>query len=104
MNLGIEPVPDEMRSPSDFTLLFIRMSSMAAINMGVYYCYTAYHDVTRFFEITVPFRLLTFTIFFTLYLTGKGPRGVAQVAVREALGALWTGYAIHKDTNDAAVG
>ncbi|MFD7408391.1 hypothetical protein ACFV7R_38370 [Streptomyces sp. NPDC059866] len=38
-------------------------SSMAAVNMGVYYVPAALSDWKAFFRWTVPFRLLTCTVF-----------------------------------------
>eukprot|EP00928_Gymnodinium_smaydae_P033039 TRINITY_DN23779_c0_g1_i1.p1 TRINITY_DN23779_c0_g1~~TRINITY_DN23779_c0_g1_i1.p1 ORF type:complete len:188 (+),score=20.22 TRINITY_DN23779_c0_g1_i1:195-758(+) len=92
------PLPKAANASADFTRLFARMLSMALINMAAYYCYAAYHEVNRFFEIAIPLRLFTATYCIALHLAGNAPKVVAQLAVLEALGALWTAWAIYRDT------
>eukprot|EP00930_Biecheleria_cincta_P065405 TRINITY_DN51173_c0_g1_i1.p1 TRINITY_DN51173_c0_g1~~TRINITY_DN51173_c0_g1_i1.p1 ORF type:complete len:139 (+),score=18.54 TRINITY_DN51173_c0_g1_i1:40-417(+) len=94
-NLGVEPV--DKRSHDDYTILFIRMAAMAAFNMGAYYCYMAFHEEKRFFQITVPFRFVTCAVFTALYVDGSAPAGVLGIAIWEGLGALWTAAALRKD-------
>ncbi|GAA3122758.1 hypothetical protein [Nonomuraea salmonea] len=66
--LGFE-VP-EARAAGDYTLVYLAASSMAAVNMGAYYVFAACADYVPFFRWTVPFRLVTFTVFTTLVVTG----------------------------------
>lgn len=73
---------------------FLAASSMASLNMGVYYLVAAVTDWRPFFLFTVPFRLLTFTVFTTLVLTGVAPRGFLGVAIWEAAGAAATAIAL----------
>ncbi|WP_430788761.1 hypothetical protein [Actinoplanes sp. G11-F43] len=73
---------------------FLAASSMASLNMGVYYLVAAATDWRPFFVFTVPFRLLTFTVFTTLVLIDVAPAGFLGVAIWEAVGALATGTAL----------
>ncbi|MFC4059615.1 hypothetical protein ACFOWE_15025 [Planomonospora corallina] len=90
--LGFEVL--ESREPGDYTLVYLAASSMAALNMGVYYMCAAAVDFRPFFFWTVPFRLLTFTVFTTLVVTGAAPAKFLGVGLWEGLGALITGAAL----------
>lgn len=90
--LGFE-VPDQ-RAVGDHTQTFLAASAVASLNMGVYYLVAAATDWRPFFLLTVPFRLLTFTIFTVLVVTDVAPRPFFGVALWEALGALATGVAL----------
>lgn len=85
------------RMTGDFTLTFITASSMAAVNMGVYYVLAALTDWKPFFRWTVPFRMLTFTVFTLAVVRGIAPSGFIGVAVWELIGALLTGAALMKE-------
>ncbi|MFF3945575.1 hypothetical protein ACFYYN_12205 [Streptomyces sp. NPDC001902] len=85
--------PDH-RAAGDHTLVFLTASSMAALNMGVYYVLAALADWRAFFRWTVPFRLLTFTVFTTAVVIGRAPSGFLGVGVWEGVGALVTGAAL----------
>lgn len=85
--------PDH-RAAGDYTLVFLTASSMAALNMGVYYVLAALADWRAFFRWTVPFRLLTFTVFTTAVVIGRAPSGFLGVGVWEGVGALVTGAAL----------
>ena len=61
--MGFTPVAEAGRAEGDHTLVFVTASSMAALNMGVYYVLAALADWRPFFRWTVPFRLLTCTVF-----------------------------------------
>ncbi|MER7500611.1 hypothetical protein AB0L05_12565 [Nonomuraea pusilla] len=93
--LGFEVVQE--RPPGDYTLVYMAASSMAAVNMGVYYVFAASADYTPFFRWTVPFRLVTFTVFTTLVVTGAAPREFFGVGLWEGLGALVTGFALWRE-------
>ncbi|MGW3730974.1 hypothetical protein [Streptomyces sp. NPDC000851] len=69
-------------------------SSMAAANMGVYYVLAALSDWKAFFRWTVPFRLLTCTVFTLAVIGGRAPSGFLGVGLWEGLGALLTGAAL----------
>ncbi|MET9877934.1 hypothetical protein ABZZ36_25365 [Actinacidiphila glaucinigra] len=84
----------EHRAAGDHTLVFLTASSMAALNMGVYYVLAALADWRAFFRWTVPFRLLTFTVFTTAVVIGRAPSGFLGVGVWEGVGALVTGAAL----------
>jgi hypothetical protein len=93
--LGFE-VPD-VRPAGDYTLVYLAASSMAAVNMGAYYVFAAAHDYAPFFRWTVPFRLVTFTVFTTLVVTGAAPGEFFGVGLWEGLGAVITGVALWRE-------
>jgi hypothetical protein len=95
--MGFKPIPDGQRADGDHTLMFLTASSMAAVNMGVYYVLAALADWRAFFRWTVPFRLLTFTVFTLAVVTGRAPAGFLGVGIWEGVGALATGVALRRD-------
>ncbi|MFF9911175.1 hypothetical protein [Streptomyces sp. NPDC013457] len=96
--MGFDPLPDGSRTDGDHTLVFLTASSMAALNMGVYYILAALADWKAFFRWTVPFRLLTCAVFTLAVVTGRAPSGFLGVGLWEGLGALVTWAALrHED-------
>lgn len=87
------------RSTTDFTLTFITASSMASFNMGVYYILAALTNWKPFFWWTVPFRMVTFTVFLLTVVRGIAPAGFIGVAIWELVGALATGGALLYERN-----
>ena len=85
------------RAPGDFTLTFLTASSMAAVNMGVYHVLSAFADLHAFFRWTVPFRVLTFTMFCLAVFRGFAPTGFIGVAAWELVGAIATGIALARE-------
>lgn len=85
------------RVNGDFTLTFLTASSMAAVNMGVYYVLAAFSGFTAFFRWTVPFRVLTFTMFVLAVFRGLAPTGFVGVAAWELIGAIATGIALARE-------
>ncbi|MCX4551844.1 hypothetical protein OG204_07630 [Streptomyces sp. NBC_01387] len=100
--LGFHSVPVSRRPGSDYTRTFITASSMAAVNMGVYYVLAALADWKAFFRWTVPFRLLTFAVFTTAVVTGRAPAGFLGVGLWEGTGAVVTGLALRYEKAGAA--
>ncbi|WP_406865279.1 hypothetical protein ABZO31_07055 [Streptomyces sp. HUAS MG47] len=96
--MGFDPIPDGGRADGDHTLVFMTASSMAALNMGVYYVLAALADWRSFFRWTVPFRLLTCTVFTLAVLTDRAPSGFLGVGLWEGAGALATGAALWWET------
>jgi hypothetical protein len=92
--MGFEPLPDASRADGDHTLVFLTASSMAALNMGVYYVLASLADWKPFFRWTVPFRLLTCAVFTLAVVTGRAPAGFLGVGLWEGLGAVATGAAL----------
>jgi hypothetical protein len=92
--MGLAPEPGSVRAGNDHTLTFLTASSMAAVNMGVYYVLASLADWKAFFRWTVPFRLLTFTVFTLAVLTGRAPAGFLGVGIWEGLGAVATAIAL----------
>ncbi|MEU6713670.1 hypothetical protein ABZ897_19510 [Nonomuraea sp. NPDC046802] len=95
--LGFEVL--DVRPAGDYTLVYMAASSMAAVNMGVYYVFAASANYTPFFRWTVPFRLVTFVVFSSLVLTGAAPAEFFGVGLWEGLGALITGFALWREGN-----
>ncbi len=85
------------RGSGDHTSAFVTASSMAALNMGVYYVLAALADWRAFFRWTVPFRLLTCTVFTVAVVTGRAPEAFLGVAAWEGLGAVATGVALRRE-------
>ncbi|GAA2429685.1 hypothetical protein GCM10010273_00920 [Streptomyces lavendulocolor] len=100
--MGFAPVPDARRVEGDHTLVFLTASSMAAVNMGVYYVLAALADWKAFFRWTVPFRLLTCAVFLLAVVSGRAPAGFLGVGLWEGLGAVVTGAALRYERRDAA--
>ncbi|MGX5207299.1 hypothetical protein ACWKT3_01125 [Streptomyces violaceus] len=78
------------RAAGGFTPAFMTASSMAALNMGVYYVLAALADWRSFFRWTVPFRLLTCTVFTVAALGGRAPDVFVGVGLWEGAGAVAT--------------
>ncbi|WP_198944010.1 hypothetical protein [Streptomyces sp. CB03234] len=97
--MGFAPIPDARRAEGDHTLAFLTASSMAAVNMGVYYLLAALADWKAFFRWTVPFRLLTCAVFTLAVVTGRAPAGFLGVGLWEGLGAVVTGAALRYERN-----
>ncbi|MEV4948798.1 hypothetical protein [Streptomyces sp. NPDC053755] len=95
--MGFAPVPGGERADGDHTLVFMTASSMAALNMGVYYVLAALADWKAFFRWTVPFRLLTCAVFTLAVLAGRAPAGFLGVGLWEGLGAVVTGAALRHE-------
>jgi hypothetical protein len=92
--LGFERLAPGDRAAGDYTRAFMAASSMASLNMGVYYLVAVYHEWRAFYAFTVAFRLLTFAVFSTLVLTDVAPGRFFGVALWEGLGAIATGVAL----------
>jgi len=93
--LGFSLVDRAARAAGDYTLVFMTASSMASFNMGVYYILAVLNDLKKFYGWTVPFRLLTFTIFTLTAVSGVAPIQFIGVGLWEGLGAVATGVALY---------
>lgn len=82
------------RASGDYTLTFITAASMASVNMGVYYVLASLNNLKIFYRWTVPFRVLTFTVFTLTVINGIAPAGFLGVGIWELIGALATGLAL----------
>ncbi|MFF1321672.1 MULTISPECIES: hypothetical protein [Streptomyces] len=102
--MGFTPVPDSRRAEGDHTTVFLTASSMAALNMGVYYVLAALSDWKAFFRWTVPFRLLTCTVFTLAVIGGRAPSGFLGVGLWEGVGAIVTGAALRYEQRRAPAG
>ena len=95
--LGFEVVERAVRASSDYTITFMTASSMASLNIGVYYVLAALNDVKIFYRWTVPFRGLTFIVFTTIVILGIAPQKFIGVAIWELIGAIATGIALARE-------
>ena len=95
--LGFSVLERSARTAGDYTIVFMTASSMASFNIGVYYILAALNDMKKFYLWTVPFRLVTFTVFTILALTGEAPLRFLGVGLWEGLGAAITGIALYLD-------
>ncbi|MFD7709302.1 hypothetical protein ACFV6E_08175 [Streptomyces sp. NPDC059785] len=95
MSLG--PTANGGRPADDHTVAFLTASSMAALNMGVYYVLASLADWKAFFRWTVPFRLLTCAVFTLAILGGRAPSGFFGVGLWEGIGAVATGVALRRE-------
>jgi Na+-driven multidrug efflux pump len=95
--LGFEAIERTQRAASDYTIVFMTASSMASFNMGVYYVLAALNDVKIFYRWTVPFRIVTFTVFTTLVIAGIAPKPFFGVGAWELAGAIATGIALSRE-------
>jgi hypothetical protein len=93
--LGFEPVDRALRASGDYTIVFMTASSMASFNMGVYYVFAAINDVKIFYRWTVPFRVVTFTVFTIIVIAKIAPVNFLGVGIWELVGALSTGIALY---------
>ena len=92
--MGFTAVSPQSRADHDYTHVFVMTSSMASTNMGIYYMLAALLNVRQFFYWTVPFRVVTFTVFTTAVLKKYAPIKFLTVPVWELTGALLTGWAL----------
>lgn len=95
--LGFEVIDRATRASSDYTIVFMTASSMASLNIGIYYVLAAFNDVKIFYRWTVPFRTLTFIVFTTTVIAGIAPVRFFGVGLWEFLGALSTGIALYRE-------
>ncbi|HUI90424.1 MAG TPA: hypothetical protein VLX61_17025 [Anaerolineales bacterium] len=93
--LGFRVLDRTARAAGDYTLVFVIAASMASFNIGVYYVLAAFTDMKQFFLWTVPFRLVTFTVFTITALTHLAPTRFILVGGWEGLGAIATGLALY---------
>lgn len=92
--LGLELLEQGNRAAGDYTLMFVTASSMASFNMGVYYVLASFINWKPFFLWTVPFRMVTFTVFALAVSREIAPSAFLGVAVWELTGAILTGAAL----------
>ena len=93
--LGFENVDRALRASGDYTIVFITASSMASFNIGIYYMLAAVNDVKIFYRWTVPFRIVTFTVFTIIVIAKIAPMKFIGVGIWELVGALSTGVALY---------
>ncbi|WP_442875080.1 hypothetical protein [Actinoplanes sp. NBC_00393] len=97
-SLGFEILESGARADGDYTRVFMAASSMASLNMGVYYLVAAATEWRPFFRFTVAFRLLTLVVFSSLIVLDVAPARFLGVALWEGAGALATGLALLYDS------
>jgi hypothetical protein len=92
--LGLEVVDGSQRADHDYTLIFVVVSSVVSINVGVYYALAALSNLKAFYGWTVAFRCVTFVLFAVSVLSGYAPTSLLIVAFWELVGAIATGIAL----------
>ena len=92
--LNFEIIDRTQRASGDYSLVFLVASSMASVNMGVYYVLAALNNWQPFYGWTVPFRVVTFTVFTLTVINGIAPMGFIGVGIWELVGAIATGAAL----------
>ncbi|MET9834386.1 hypothetical protein ABZ078_34995 [Streptomyces sp. NPDC006385] len=95
--MGFATPAGSRRAQEDHTPVLVTASSMAALNMGVYYVLAARTDWKPFFRWTVPFRLLTCAVFTLAVIAGRAPTAFLGVGLWEGLGALATAAALRHE-------
>ncbi|MBZ0284552.1 MAG: hypothetical protein K8L97_27685 [Anaerolineae bacterium] len=92
--LGFQVIDRTARAAGDYTLVFATASSMASLNMGIYYVLASLTNWKPFYRWTVPFRIVTFTVFTLAVVNGIAPTAFIGVGLWELIGALATGAAL----------
>ncbi len=92
--LGFQVIDRTARAAGDYTLVFATASSMASLNMGIYYVLASLTNWKPFYRWTVPFRIVTFTVFTLAVVNGIAPTAFIGVGLWELIGALSTGAAL----------
>jgi len=90
------------RADTDYTLVFVTASSMASFNMGIYYILAVFSNFKPFYAWTVPFRVVTFSVFLLAVLSNLAPLAFIGVALWELTGALFTGVALYLERRKKA--
>ncbi len=93
--VGFDVIERAQRVGADYTLVFVTASSMASFNMGIYYMLAVLNNFKAFYLWTVPFRVVTFTVFLLAVFSGLAPMGFIGVAAWELVGAVLTGLALY---------
>ena len=93
--LGFEILPRATRASGDYTIVYMIAASMASVNMGAYYVLAALNDMKKFYLWTVPFRVVTFTVFTLAVVFGYAPLRFFGVGLWELAGSLCTGIALY---------
>jgi hypothetical protein len=88
------------RLNGDYTIVFLLSSSMASLNMGIYYLLAAWNQWKKFYQFTVVFRLITVAVFILAVKNGHAPKGFIGIAMWELVGALITGAALWFEANN----
>jgi hypothetical protein len=101
--LGFNVLERAARAAGDYTVTFLLASSMASFNIGIYYLLAVHNDVKIFYKWTVPFRILTFTVFTIAVLTQVAPQRFLAVGIWELVGALSTGLALYYENKNQIV-
>jgi len=94
------PILDRtLRQQGDYTIVLLLASSVASLNMGIYYLLAAWNQWREFYKFTVVFRLVTVVVFFLAVINDHAPNGSIGIAVWELLGAFVTGITLWYDSN-----
>jgi Na+-driven multidrug efflux pump len=83
------------RASGDYAVVFLIAAAMASFNVGAYYMLAALNDMRQFYSWTVPFRLVTFTVFTVTAVTHLAPLRFILLGAWEGLGAAATALALY---------
>jgi len=97
--LNFEVLESTERVTGDYSIVFLVASSMASVNMGIYYILASLNDLQIFYKWTVPFRMVTFMVFTGAVVSGIAPQGFIGVGIWELVGAILTGLALLYERN-----
>lgn len=95
--LGFEVLPRAARASGDYTLIYLTAAAISSFNIGAYYMLATLNDMKPFYRWTVPFRLVTVTVFTIAVLSGLAPMRFFGVILWELTGAVATGVALYFD-------
>ncbi|CAF1305613.1 unnamed protein product [Adineta ricciae] len=98
MNFSV--IDRSTRQDGDYTLAFLTCSSVASLNMGVYYLVAVWTQWIKFYQFTVIFRLVTVTVLMLAVKNGHAPTGLVGVVIWELIGALTTAAALWHDAKN----
>lgn len=77
--------------------VWIRVLGTVLIYVGVYYVQAARHDLTPIFKVSVPVRLSLIVVLAVFVVLDYVEPIVIVFGVADALGALWTVVALHRE-------
>lgn len=99
--LGLLLLPNTLLSVAGLPTtseVWIRMLGLLVAIVGCYYLYLGRLNVVPFFRVTVPGRLALALGLLTLVLLDQGDPQVLLFAVLDSAGAIWTWFALRKET------
>lgn len=100
MGLGLLLAPGALLGPFGVPAapaLWVRVSGLLTLYLGIYYMQAARREMTAFFRWTVPVRATLIAAFAAFVLAGEAPPVLALFGAIDLAGALWTLAALRRD-------